>query len=105
MGRSLAKGIFFINLSIVGLVLSFAIYQVPQPWRGILVAWLLILASLGTFILRLIGHYYEYKALQLTTKKNNQPAKQAPKRKAPRRATKLRVIQPKPSRGGRHIIR
>jgi hypothetical protein len=45
-----------------GVMLSLAVYQVPQPWRALLVAWLLVGSSLGALVARLVRHHYAYRA-------------------------------------------
>lgn len=59
------KGLFLMNLSIVGAILALAVYQVPQPWRGILVGWLLFLTPAAMFVLRLLRHHYQCRKLGL----------------------------------------
>lgn len=107
MSYGLAKGAFMTALAIVATVLVLAIYQVPQPWRGILVGWVLFLATAGLFILRLAKHLYDYKALQLN-------ARQLPRRESPsrqhRRPTNtkvdsLKVVFSDTVGSGRRVIR
>ena len=62
MDSSRAKGLFFVNLSVLGAVFALGIYQIPQPWRGALVAWLLVITSVGVFALKLAKHHYQYKS-------------------------------------------
>ncbi len=81
MESSGAKRLFLSSLTLVAAILALGVYQVPQPWRGLLIGWLLLFLTLGSLIMRLVRHYFEFKALQLTTRGN-----------APRRA------EPKPSR-------
>lgn len=106
MNRSMAKGLFFLNLSVIGVVFVLAVYQVPQPWRGVLVGWLLFLVSAGSFALKLAKHHYEYKSLLLTAK---QPAQRRPSsrksRKARRQSDSLKVIMSDAVGSGRHVIR
>jgi len=65
----MGKAIFFICLTALSALLTVGLYQVPQPWRGILVGWLLFVVTLGAMILRLARHYFAYKSLQLTTQR------------------------------------
>lgn len=53
----------FLLLALVGaILLALGIYQVPQPWRALLVAWVLVGVTLGALILRLVRHHYEFIA-------------------------------------------
>ncbi|MEA3408415.1 MAG: hypothetical protein U9R48_10125 [Chloroflexota bacterium] len=100
---STVKGLFLMNLGIVGILLALAVYQVPQPWRGILVAWLLFLASAGTFVLRLLAHHYQYRKLKLEREKKARQGTH--KRREQRRLNinrELNVVHS--SGGGRHTI-
>ncbi|MFP3895239.1 MAG: hypothetical protein ACLFV5_00155 [Anaerolineales bacterium] len=101
------KGLFLMNLSIVGIVLALAIYQVPQPWRGILVAWLLFLAPAGTFALRLLRHHYQYRKLRL--EQDPKGRLRAAKGKAKEKRSldtdgKLKVVHAEGGGRGRHTI-
>jgi len=107
MTYGLAKGAFMTALAIVAVVLVLAIYQVPQPWRGILVGWVLFLATAGLFILRLAKHFCDYKALQLN-------ARQLPRRNSPPRRSRrpdnpkidsLKVVLSDTAGSGRRTIR
>ena len=97
MGRSVTKTIFFLNLSILGGILAFAIYQVPQPWRGALVVFLLLSVSVGWLVTGLVRHYYRYKTE--TAKRPRRP-KPEPKNRKP----SIRVVRTH-SKGARHVIR
>jgi|YNPBryantNP2012_1023418.scaffolds.fasta_scaffold92186_1 hypothetical protein len=108
MSYGLAKGAFMTALAIVAVVLVLAIYQVPQPWRGILVGWVLFLATAGLFILRLAKHVCDYKALQWN-------ARQLPRREFPPRQSRrsnhanksdsLKVVFSDTVGSGRRVIR
>jgi len=102
----LAKGTFLMMLAVIGVILTLGIYQVPQPWRGLLVGWLLFMASAGTFILRLVRHHYQYKSLQLTTRRTVEkpPVKRARKLE-PARLDSLKVVMSESGGGGRRTIR
>jgi hypothetical protein len=103
MDGSAASGVFFVNLAIIGGIVTVAVYQVPQPWRGILVALVLFMLTVGTFALRIIRHHYEYKSMLLSAK---QPPTPAPHRRK-RRVTKgqgLNVINASSVGGGRRVI-
>jgi hypothetical protein len=101
---SAARGIFLVNLAILGSILAFAVYQVPQPWRGVLVAWLLFLVTIGALALRILKHHYAYKTLQLTTR---QPLARArtPRRRAGTTTPSLKVVRANSLGSGRSVIR
>lgn len=102
------KGLFLMNLSIVGAILALAVYQVPQPWRGILVAWLLFLTPAGMFALRLLRHHYECKKLRIEQdQKGHQglaKGKKGRKRRPPDIDDKLKVVHAEGGDGGRYTI-
>lgn len=98
MGRSISKTVFFLNLSILGAIVAFAVYQVPQPWRGILVVFLLLSVSIGWLVAGLLRHYYRYKTEMLS--RPQRPAPQ-PRKKLP---PSVRVVSAQ-SKGARHVIR
>ena len=95
------KAIFMLVLLCVGVLVALAVYQVPQPWRGVLVGWLFLSVTLGTLVLRLIKHHYEYKALQLQSKPSIHQKPQPPPRA---RFDNLDVIRVKDG-GGRYTVR
>lgn len=102
----LAKGTFLTMLAVVGVILVLGIYQVPQPWRGLLVGWLLFVASAGTFILRLARHHYQYKSLQLTTRRpTEKPVIKRARKLEPARLDSLKVVMSESGGGGRRTIR
>lgn len=71
-GKIVLLGLFFLG----GILLAWIIYQVPQPWRAILVAWLFVFVTLGTLILRAIQHYYAFQ-----TRQGKADARRVPRRK------------------------
>ena len=103
---STVKGLFLMNLSVVGVILALGVYQVPQPWRGILVAWLLFLASAGVFILRLLRHHYQYRKMRL--EQEGKSIRGKPKRKERKGSFRvdggLKIVHSDGTSGGRHTI-
>ena len=107
MNRSLTRNIFLIGIVALALLLVLAIYEVPQPWRGMLVCWLLFLSTGGAFILRILRHYAQIKTAQA-----QRPAAQAssarpqvPRQPRPAR-TSLQVVTSDSLHGaGRYTIR
>ncbi len=77
---------------VAALLLSLAVYQVPQPWRAVLVVWLFVCGTLGWLVVRLIRHHYEYLALQ--------------QRRGPRKTRRMAPEAPPPIRfEGLDVIR
>ncbi len=105
MSNGSGKGLFLLSVTALGVIVVFAVYQIPQPWRGILVAFLVFMLTFGTFVLRIIRHIYEYKSLQLTTR---QPLAQAGRSRSSTRQRRkragLNVISPGSAGGGRRIV-
>lgn len=107
MSRGLARGAFLTILGLLATVLVLAVREIPQPWRGVIVGWLLLMGSLGLLVLRFVTHYLRYKSLQLTTR---QPARPAPpvRRVPPAQSApvgELKVISSNEGSQGRHTIR
>lgn len=63
------RGLFLWGLTVGAGVLAVGVYQVPQPWRGWLIGWLLFMGTLGLLILRFLRHYYQYRMAQLAQRK------------------------------------
>jgi hypothetical protein len=102
----MAKTLFFICLTLISVLLAVGLYQVPQPWRGILVGWLLFALTVGTMILRLARHYFAFKSLQLTTRGPGQAGRT--KHEQPTRKHQyegLRVVMSTSGGGGRRVVR
>ncbi len=105
MTSTAAKGFFLLGLSILGAVMVLGIYQVPQPWRGWLVAWLLFVATAGVFILRVIRHLYEFKSLTLERRQAALNRAEDRPRDRNRRPEPLRVVRTQSAGAGRHVVR
>ncbi len=94
------KGVFLAVLTILGAIGALAVHQVAQPWRGALVAWLLISLGLGNLILRALKHYLDYRASA------PREVRRPPKRYTPYRGFEgLRVTYSDAAGKGRYIIR
>jgi fatty acid desaturase len=89
--QSTGRAFFFVLALAAGVLLALAVFQVPQPWRAILVAWLLICATLGVLVVRLVRHHYEYKALQQRRGRAS-PVRVAPREPATPRFEGLKVV-------------
>ncbi len=84
-------------------LLSLGVYQVPQPWRAVLVIWLFVCATLGWLVLRLVRHHYEYKAMaQKSGRRRTRRA--APPTPPPVRFEGLEVVRSNDA-GQRYTIR
>jgi len=107
MESSRAKGIFFVNLSILGAVLVLGIYQIPQPWRGALVAWLLVVTSVGVFALKLAKHHYQYKSDMLKAGQSGRSRHSKRSTQNVRQGTRgdLQIVQSSQEGRGRFTIR
>ena len=99
-----AKGLFLLSLAVVGGVLAYLLSQVPQPWRGILVAWLLLVLTIGALVLRLVRHHYEYLALRLTLGSQPRRARHVTRAQKRRRTQDLRVVSGAPRHDARSIV-
>ncbi len=105
MEGSGAKRFFLASLAVVAVILAVGVYQVPQPWRGLLVGWLLLFITLGSLVMRLARHYFEYKALKLTSRGSGAPRPVPAPRREPHSKRKVDVIATPSGRGGRSVVR
>ena len=101
-GGGSGRGLFLWGLTMGAGVLGVGVYQVPQPWRGWLIAWLLFFFTLGLLILRFVRHYYQYKMAQLSQQGAAPPPRQV--RPAPR-VENLKVVVLDKAKGGRFVLR
>lgn len=102
--RPTGRGIFLLVLTLGGTLLTLGVYQVPQPWRGWLVAWLLFMGTLGVLILRFLRHYFQYKTVQIATRPQV-AHRTAPQKRALPSSDGLKVVMMDPSKGGRRVLR
>ena len=105
---SSGKGVFFLSLAIAGVIIVLGVYQVPQPWRGVLVAWLLFMGTGGVFVLRVIRHLIAYKSLKLEHSATQARYAGGRRREASRsrpRQESLRVVRTDAMGAGRHVVR
>jgi len=94
---SWAKLIFLLNALLAGGLLSFGLAQVPQPWRGVLVAWLLFGASGALVLIRIVRGYLAYRAQRPPSRKR------APRERRPEMS--LEIVGTRRGAGGRVIVR
>ncbi|MBM3190455.1 MAG: hypothetical protein FJZ90_17280 [Chloroflexi bacterium] len=105
MNGSGAKRLFFLGLSLIGGLLCFAVYQIPQTWRGIIVAWLVVASTAGVFVLRLVGYYVEYRTVQLNSRAAMpRTATRGRRRRSPSSTQSLRVITADETAMGRRVL-
>ena len=98
-----AASTFFLSLSVLATVVALAVHQVPQPWRGVLVGWLLFLSTIGSLALRVVRHHYEFRALQQQREKAT-PRRETRRSRRPRRRTHALKVEKPASRAGRRTI-
>jgi hypothetical protein len=103
--QAIAKGVFLVNLTVAGAILALIIYQVPQPWRGALVAWLLFMSTLGFLILRFVKHHYDYKSLELSRKPTPPRGARRSAARSKSSAGELKVVRSEGATGGRFVVR
>ena len=100
---SAPRNVFLLSMIGLGTMLALAVHQVPQPWRGLLVGWLLFVGTFGALMVKVLKHHYAYKSLQLTT---SQPLRRGRRRQ--RRgpgSQNLKVIESSSIGSGRSVIR
>lgn len=104
MSNSLGKALFLVNLTMLGVIGALAAHQVPQPWRGILVAGLFVTVTFGSLLVKALKHYLEYRAACPVQSTALRP--KAPKRSDRHRQFEgLQVVYSNSGGGGRRVIR
>lgn len=99
-----ARLFFFAMLALGGVILAVALHQVPQPWRGVLVVWLALAATLGVLAVKVLKHYFAYKAAQASAPQRK-PPRPSPEPTRHREFEGLRVVYSDTAGNGRHTIR
>jgi len=103
---SSGKGFLTVMVLILSVALIVALCQVPQPWRGVLVAWILFAGTAGVFVMRVAKHHYRYRAEELARRSRKRTQRSASRQKKRRRAPAmggLRVVADERSAGRRTI--
>lgn len=103
MFGSSAASMFLLSLSVVAIAAAFAIHQVPQPWRGVLVGWLLFLSTVGALALRVVRHHYEFRALK-QQRENPAPKRVGSRSRRSRRQFHALKVERPTSRAGRRTV-
>jgi len=101
--RTTARWRFLMLVAAMGAVMVVAVAQVSQPWRGILVAWLIFGGSVGYLTVRLTRHYHAYMVIPPMRKPHPTRALRLPE-EAPHRAESLKIIVSKTADTGRRTI-
>jgi hypothetical protein len=104
-GSARGRGLFLWGVTVGAGVLAVGVYQVPQPWRGWLIAWLLFSFTLGMLILRFLRHYYQYKMAKLAQQGTQSAAPPARPVQAVPRVDDLHVVVLDKTKGGRFTLR
>jgi hypothetical protein len=105
VGQSGGRGVFLIGLTVFSAVVTLAAYQVPQPWRGFLIGWLLFVATVGVIAARLIGHYLQWKSIQLQSRQGTAARTAVRSPRTGRTGSRLKVVVSDTLGNGRHTIR
>lgn len=102
MTHATARWRFLILIAAIGAVLVLAVAQVPQPWRGILVTWLIVGGSVGYLAVRLTRHYHTYMvAPQVRRPRDTRLPR--PQEAPPPRAESLKIVVSSTANGRRTI--
>jgi hypothetical protein len=102
MTHATARWRFLLLMAAIGAVLVLAVAQVPQPWRGVLVAWLIFGGSVGYLAARLARHYHAYKAApQVRRPRDTRLSRR--QEDPPPRAESLKVVVSSTANGRRTI--
>lgn len=97
------RATFLMAIGIVCALIALAVAQVPQPQRGMVVMWLLIVGPAAFVVLKLAGawHTYSMKQLDVQAKTQAAPARAGGRTTTKRaeRAPGLRVVRGQARRG------
>jgi hypothetical protein len=104
-GSASGRGLYLLVLTLGAGVLTLGVYEVPQPWRGWLIGWLLFMCTLGVLILRFLRHYYQYKMVQLARREANGANRPLRRARPTPRVENLEVVLLDGGKGGRYILR
>ncbi|HHX42470.1 MAG TPA: hypothetical protein GX714_00565 [Chloroflexi bacterium] len=99
----MSRNTFFLLVVAIGAVVVLAIAQVPQPWRGVLVAWLIVGGSVGYVAVRLVQSYHVYRTMT-TPVQRRPPTGHARPRARTRRTESLQVVISQAGANGRRTI-
>jgi hypothetical protein len=102
MDDTRARGVFLFSVSVIGSLAALGISQVPQPWRGYVVLWLIFALTIGAFIMRLVRQHHEYRKLRLAAPKQTQPQRPAQRRRPG--TDRLSVVRTRAHGSGRRVL-
>jgi len=104
VGRDIAKGVFLTVVAALAVALALAVNQVPQPWRGMVIIWLLVGAPLLFFVLRVLKHAAHIKLIN--ARPNAEPRTRTVKEPRTRQSLdNLRIVISDSAGNGRFTIR
>jgi hypothetical protein len=101
--RARGRGVFLIGVSILSVTLAVGIWQVPQPWRGYLIGWLLFAFPIFLLVLRFMSHYYRMREIEMMTGKKQDVAYTI-QREPKRVGDSVKVIEMNTRKGGRQRL-
>lgn len=102
--RSIGKGLYLLLVAVLAVAVSWAVWQVPQPWRGVLVLWIFGAATVGGLAALVLGRHREVAALR-QQQGIRQPARRAERRPPLPRRRGPRVITMASDQATRLILR
>lgn len=104
MTRDMTLVKFLALAAAVGVVVVLAVAQVPPPWRGALVAWLIFWASFGSLAIRLVRGYRAYISAPAPRRPAATPARGRRSGAPSRPASALKVVVSKAGANGRRTV-
>ena len=105
MGKSIAKGIYFLAVTALAISVCVSLLQVPQPWRGTLVLWLFGVGSIGTLAVLVLRQHHAYKTSLQEQGVRYTPRRRRTTRSTQRRQSGLRVVSASGQGGARRVVR
>jgi hypothetical protein len=103
-GGGPARGIFLIVTAALAAALAAAVFQVPQPLRSLVIVWLLVGAPVMFFVLRVLKHAAQLKAV--SPRESAGPRSAVPRALRERtRPERLRIVVSNSAGSGRYTLR
>ena len=88
----------------VGIAVVLAVAQVPAPWRGALVAWLIFWVTFGSLAIRLVRGYRAYTSAPTRRRPAATPTRGHRTGAPSRPVSSLNVVVSKAGANGRHTV-